>query len=376
MFCRTIHFTKRHSPKNGQTGLTLVELMISLVLGLILIGGVLNIFVANRETYRASENLTHIQENARSGFDFMARDLREAGQNPCGTILVANVVRNSGGTIPWWADWNLGTVIGIDGGQDRTDIVAFGTASGERVSGTDAILVMRTTQDEKIVSAHNTGSYDITLDSVSGLDVDDVVVGCDLKSAAIFQIGTKNAGSKIINYDSGFAALNCSNNLGHPTPAACGGPPVKQFDAGGMVAKLNTSFWYVGYTSTGKRSLYRTRVITKTISGVPTVTTESEEIVTGVQDLQIAYLTRDGGTLASDWVTASDSTSFPGASSTATGNWRTDDSTNQPKIAIAARIDMTLQSEENVGTNQQPIQRHLIHVVSLRSRENQTVSTP
>ena len=72
---------------SGQAGLTLVELMVALVLGLVLILGVLNIFVSNRETFRVTENLTRIQENARAGFDFMARDVREAGQNPCGTNL-------------------------------------------------------------------------------------------------------------------------------------------------------------------------------------------------------------------------------------------------------------------------------------------------
>jgi type IV pilus assembly protein PilW len=354
----------------GQRGLTLVEVMISLVLGLILIGGVLNIFVSNRATYRATENLTRIQENVRSSFDFMARDLREVGQNPCGTKLVANVIRNAANTIPWWADWNLGTVIGIDGAQDRADIVAFGTGTGARVSGTDAIVVIRAEQDEKIIASHNKDLFEVTLNSITGLAADDVVVGCDLKAGAIFQIGTINTGAKTISYDPDFASLNCRADLVYPTPSLCPITPLaKTFDAGGMVSKLTSAFWYVGYTASGKRSLYRTRIIKKTVAGVPTITTEAEEMITGVQDLQIAYLTTEAGVLASDWVSASDGTSFPGATSTTTGNWRTDDSVNQPKVTIAVRITLTLQSEENVGTNQQPIQRQLIHVVSLRSRE-------
>ena len=363
------HNTRSKPTGMGQRGLTLIELMISLVLGLILIGGVLNIFVSNRATYRTAENLTRMQENVRSSFDFMARDLREVGQNPCGTKLVANVIRNAANTIPWWADWNLGSVIGIDDAQDRADIVAFGTGSGARVSGTDALLVIRAEQDEKTIASHTPGTFDITLDSVSGLAADDVVLGCDLKAGAVFQIGTIDAGAKTINYDPGFASLNCNALLGYPTPALCTTPPAKTFAAGGMVSKLTSAFWYVGYTASGKRSLYRTRIIKKTIAGVPTITTEPEEMITGVQNLQMAYLTSTAGVLASDWVSASDGTSFPGATSSATGNWRTDDSVNQPKVTIAVRITITLQSEENVGTDQQPIQRQLIHVVSLRSRE-------
>ena len=355
-----------------QLGLTLIELMVSLVLGLVLIGGVLNIFASNRETYRVNENLTRMQENARTGFDFMARDLREAGQNPCGTKLVANLIRKTS-AIPWWADWNKGTVIGVEGSQNRTEIVAFGTGTNARVAGTDAVLVIRAAQDEKIVTAHDPATFDITLGAVTGLAADDVVVACDLKNAAIFQIGTVDTAAKIINYDPSFASLNCSGaKLGYPAPVSCTSLVAKTLDAGGMLSKLTTSFWYVGIGTGGKRSLYRTRIILKTISGVPTVTTEPEEMITGVQDLQIEYLTRNvsTGALASNWVDATNSTSFTGATASATGNWQTDDAATQPSQATAARITMTLQSEDNVGTNQLPIQRKLIHVVGLRSRDS------
>jgi len=355
-----------------QHGLTLVELMVSLVLGLVLIGGVLNIFVSNRETYRVNENLTRMQENARTGFDFMARDLREAGQNPCGTKLVANLIRKTG-AIPWWADWNRGTVIGVDGTQDRTDLVAFGTGLNARVSGTDAVLVMRAGQDEKIITAHSPATFKITLGSVASLAAEEVVVGCDLKNAAIFQIGKIDTDAKVIAYDPSFASLNCSGaKLGFPVPLSCTPLADKVFDAGGLVSKLTTSFWYVGYGTGGKRALYRTRIIPKTISGVLTITTEPEEMIPGVQDLQIEYLTRNASTnaLAANWVSATDGTSFPGATSTATGNWQTDDLATQPLHAVAARITMTLQSEDNVGTNQLPLQRQLIHVVGLRNRDS------
>lgn len=126
------------------------------------------------------------------------------------------------------------------------------------------------------------------------------------------------------------------------------------------MTKLTTTFWYVGYNASGKRSLYRTRIIKKTIAGVPTITTEPEEMLTGVQDLQMAYLTSSGGTLANDWVTASNTLFDVG-----NGGW-SETNVNQ---AVAARVTMTLQSDEKVGTDQQPIQRQLIHVVGLRSRD-------
>ena len=360
---------KRPQRGGGERGLTLIELMVSLVLGLILIGGVLNIFVSNRQTYRVTENLTRMQENARAGFDFMARDLREAGQSPCGARLVANVIRSSG-AIPWWADWNRGTIIGFDGLQDRVDMVAFGTATGERVSGTDAVMVIRAEQDEKVIASHDAVAFQLTLNSVTGLSADDVVVACDLKNSAIFQIGTMPVTPNTISYDPATATLNCSGQLGYPTPAICSTPPTKILAAGGLVSRLTTTFWYIGFSENGKRALYRTTIVKKTVLGVQTVTTEPEEMVPGVQDLQIEYLTTAAGTLATDWVAASNNTTFPGASSTATGNWQTDDIAIQPNHVVAARLTMTLQSDENIGTDQLPLQRSLIHVVGLRSREN------
>jgi len=361
---RFCSFTNSPSPRH-QLGLTLIELMVALVLGLVLVGGVLNVFVANREAYRSTENLTRIQENARTGFDFMARDIREAGQNPCGTPLVANVIRKTG-AIPWWADWNKGTLIGVEGSQDRADIVAFGTTTHARVAGTDAVIVIRTEQNEKIMTNHDLASLEMTLQSVDGLDDDDVAVACDLQSASIFQIGTVSTSLISISYDSSFASLNCGDELGYMSPVdSCPVAPTlpllpKTFSSGAMVAKLAASFWYVGYAENGQRSLYRTRIIKKTISGVPTITFEPEEMVPGVQDLQMDYLTGTGTTLADNWVTADNAVFDAGNNAWTTSN------VNQ---AVAVRINMTLQSEENVGTNQQPIQRQLIHVVALRSRD-------
>ena len=360
-----------------QRGLTLIELMVSLVLGLVLIGGVLNIFVSNRETFRVTENLTRMQENARTGFDFMARDIREAGQNPCGTELVANVLRDAGGAIPWWADWNKGTIIGVDGSQDRTDIMAFGTATNARVAGTDAVLVIRADQDEKTIDTHVTASTLITLTSTSNLKDNDIVVACDLLSAAIFQIYHSSSSGKVLDHMKDGTNKNCSNFLGYPTPATCPilTPTSKQFmgsalPTSGVVAKLISTFWYVGYGDGGKRSLFRTK-IKRTGLGGTTITTEPEEMVTGVQDLQLEYLAKSATTsaLSTDWVDATDGATFPGATSTATGNWRTDDPTNQPNQAVAVRVTMTLQSDEKVGTDKLPIQRQLIHVVGLRSRD-------
>jgi type IV pilus assembly protein PilW len=79
-----------------QLGVTLIELMISLLLGLLVIGGVLGIFLANREANRDTESLARIQESARLAFDMMGSALREIGGNPCGVSPNRILVHRAG----------------------------------------------------------------------------------------------------------------------------------------------------------------------------------------------------------------------------------------------------------------------------------------
>lgn len=64
----------------AQRGVTLVELMIALVLGLFIIGGVVQVFMSGRASYRVQEGLGRIQESARFADFFLGRVLRNAGR--------------------------------------------------------------------------------------------------------------------------------------------------------------------------------------------------------------------------------------------------------------------------------------------------------
>jgi type IV pilus assembly protein PilW len=62
-----------------QSGLTLVELMIAMVIGLVLTGGVIQIFIANNQAYRVTENMSRVQENGRFALDNLGQIIRIAG---------------------------------------------------------------------------------------------------------------------------------------------------------------------------------------------------------------------------------------------------------------------------------------------------------
>ncbi|WP_210132248.1 PilW family protein [Stenotrophomonas rhizophila] len=66
-----------------QAGLSLVELMIALVIGLILMLGITQIFIASHSASRLSEGVARAQENGRFALEFLERDIRMAGHTGC-----------------------------------------------------------------------------------------------------------------------------------------------------------------------------------------------------------------------------------------------------------------------------------------------------
>ncbi len=65
------------------SGFTLVELMIALTLGLVLIGGIVQIFISTREAYRVNDALARVQETGRIALETLARDFRLSGYSGC-----------------------------------------------------------------------------------------------------------------------------------------------------------------------------------------------------------------------------------------------------------------------------------------------------
>lgn len=62
-----------------QKGMTLVELLIAMGLGIFLMAGVLQVFLGSKQTYSTINAQSHMQENGRFAMGFMARILRHGG---------------------------------------------------------------------------------------------------------------------------------------------------------------------------------------------------------------------------------------------------------------------------------------------------------
>ena len=268
----------------SERGFTLVELMISMVLGLVIIGGATGVILANRQSYRANEGLSQIQESARTAFELLARDVRQAGVTGCDSNgRIANVLESPSGTL-WWQDW-FG-IRGFDGAQQGT-AVEFGAGAppSNRIEGTDSIQLQGIEGTGLTVVNHDASSANFKINMAStAIAKDDIVMVCDFDHAAIFKVTNYNSANVTLVHtaDNSGDPQNCSKGLGYPV--MCGANAVGNdytYGPNSQLSRLKAVDWYIGDNqrpAEGGRSLFR-----RTLSGA------AEEIVAGVTDMQISY---------------------------------------------------------------------------------------
>lgn len=95
-----------------QSGMTLIEIMIAMVIGLFLLAGVMQIFLGSHQSYRLQDNLSRMQENGRFAMDFLTKNIRMTAHWGC--VSQANI---SSQVTPNPMDQK--SISGIDGGSDN-----------------------------------------------------------------------------------------------------------------------------------------------------------------------------------------------------------------------------------------------------------------
>jgi type IV pilus assembly protein PilW len=83
---------RRNFPKR-ESGLTLVEIMISLVLGLIVLLAIGSVYIGSRQTYRVQEDNARTQEAGKYALEVISRSFRQAGADAEMTSLSSDVTR-------------------------------------------------------------------------------------------------------------------------------------------------------------------------------------------------------------------------------------------------------------------------------------------
>jgi type IV pilus assembly protein PilW len=276
-------------------GFTLIELMISMLLGLLIVGAVMGVMLANKRSFGTNQGLAQVQESARTAYELLAHDLRQADGNGCGpTTRTANVIKSTGA---WWETW-FG-MVAFDSTQADA-AVAIGTAVGERVAGTDSLRVQGMDGTGLSISAHDAAlrRLDInaaTTDFVAG----DIMLVCDYDHVTLFQASASSPGPgsvSVSHNDAVGTPGNCSQGLGFPTSCATATGNVYSFPRNAQIGRLMITDWYIGNNGRageGGRSLYRRRMDT----GGTLVT---EEVVAGVTNMQLRFRATGTDTIIAD----------------------------------------------------------------------------
>jgi type IV pilus assembly protein PilW len=139
------HGTPR--PAAGQLGLTLVEIMVALAIGVFLIAGALTVFAKTRDLYRTNESVARLQENARYAVGAIEADMRMAnywGLNNRGDLAdVPAGLRNDVAMDLCADDWAIDVpnyLSGSNGDYEAIELCAP-PAGADEVSGSDVVTI-------------------------------------------------------------------------------------------------------------------------------------------------------------------------------------------------------------------------------------------
>jgi len=299
-----------HKSSQNQQGMTLVEVMVAMTIGLVLLGGVVTVLSSSQNTYRVNEALARMQENARYAFQLLSRDIRMAGDG----VAITNVL-NGNTDFLWRFDQPLE-------GFEAAGASSWAPALPSEVTspltggnmGRDIVVLRGVESNYAKVISHASESADLVVEAGSDIAAGNTVLVSNCQGAAIFKATSVSdvSGQKNIAHadnPGGSAGSNASTVLG------------RSF-TGGEVMRISTRSYYIRENSAGIPSLYWKR------GSQP-----AEELVEGIENMQIQYGVDTDGDKTIDIYHKADEVT----------NWEN---------VVSVRIDLLVQSVEDGITSQ------------------------
>ncbi len=261
-------------------GLGMVELLIALVLGMLITGAALQVFLGSKRSFEIQRELSRIQENGRFAIDYLTGDIRGSDYWGCldsGLIQVTNRLDTS---VPGGAAWEF------DKGIDGTDGCDGATCPTNAALHLPDTLALRTGEH---MDLHILPPYmpppasTLPVADNSGIQKGDILFIGDCEAGDIFQVSNNpdtGTGSKDqVGHNTGVI----NDGSGNPIPPGnASGSLSKSYEADAMMLKPS-------------RIVYSIEVDAG--SGEPVLVRNGDKLVEGIENMQILYgedLTGDG----------------------------------------------------------------------------------
>ncbi|HXG28155.1 MAG TPA: PilW family protein [Nevskiales bacterium] len=271
------------STRKRQRGVGLIEVLISITLGLLILVALLKSYDDSKATFRVQDSISRLQENARYALYLIGRDLRMAGYRGCardGSLAPINNTLNTPSAFLY--DFQT-PVQGFEGNSGGTWSPALPSGFGAVVTGTDVVVVRGVLDDGVVIRQEmpNTSADLKITDNLSPPPVanGDIVMVSDCLGSAIFQITNYTVSNGNIVHQTGTGTPgNATQDLG------------RRYPIGSQLFKVATISYFVRNSGSGSGpSLWRR------VGSDP-----AQELVEGVQNLQVQYGEDTDGDLMPD----------------------------------------------------------------------------
>ena len=267
-----------------QQGFTLVELMVSMTLGLILTAGLVQIFVSNKQSFLMSQALSNVQESGREGAMILAREIRNADYWGC--ITAATSVKNNlnpGGTDDV-LDFSRGLEIYPDADSDNAIVDGSHVIVMRGIGGGPEVTV------EKVPAADSAALH---VSDASLFDVGDILLVSDCEHANIFQVSRANEnGNDLVVHNTG----------GTMQPGNAVNTMPKKYSDNAKIYRPSVTRYSVQADADGRRSLVVERALVADNSGSANTLGTAVELVADIRDMRTQLgVDTDGDGAINSW---------------------------------------------------------------------------
>lgn len=174
-------------PPQSQSGFSLVELMIALLLGLLLMSGIIAVYLEGKNNFVQDEAISRVQENGRFALRLLTREIAMGGFYGGATEPTAITAPAVADCQTWLLDPDQ--VIETYNNADGDETTAFNSCFTAAITGVDTdILTVRRASDQPVIlhgnfqnglTALTATQYYLHTDN-SGLGLSEIKVGSDL----------------------------------------------------------------------------------------------------------------------------------------------------------------------------------------------------